>query len=314
MLLINEHDRYYSVKSCVEKSFRKTKSRRKYHLIIINQLLFRGSRMNRQRTVIIFKSESDSTEVYAAELKRHHFNPIFVPTLVFGFKNLEKLHAKLQHPDDYEGLIFTSPRCVEAVVKALDKQELPGAWKMLHNYAVGEVTHNFALTELQQLFTHGKATGNARNLADFIVDNHEGTKDMPFLLPCSNIAQDTLNIKLRENGYRVDACEVYETKCSPDLPELMDKALQAENIEYLAFFSPSGVNCTYEYFKAKGLAMDKYRLVAIGPSTRRALESKGLKVYCTAERPTVEHLIKVLINPQECRENLVRDSQVSLHE
>lgn len=270
--------------------------------------------MNRQRTVIIFKSESDSTDVYAEELQRHFFNPIFVPTLAFGFKNLEKLHAKLQHPDDYEGLIFTSPRCVEAVVKALENTEMPGGWKMLHNYAVGEVTHNMAMNELQQMFTQGKQTGNARALAEFIIDNHDGDKELPFLLPCSNLAQDTLNLKLREVGFRVDACEVYETKCSPELGEKMDHALKSENVEFLCFFSPSGVNCTHDYFKAKDIPMDKYRLVAIGPSTRRALENKGLKVYCTAERPTVEHLIKVLINPQDCRENLVRDSQVQLQE
>lgn len=270
--------------------------------------------MNRQRTVIIFKSESESTDVYAEELQRHFFRPIFVPTLTFGFKNLEKLHAKLQHPDDYAGMIFTSPRCVEAVCKALDKQEIPGGWKMLHNYAVGEVTHNMVLDSLQQLFTQGKQTGNARALSEFIIDTFDGTKEKPFLLPCSNLAQDTLNVNLKEVGFRVDACEVYETKCSPELTEKMETALKADNIEFMAFFSPSGVNCTYEYFKAKEMPMDKYRLVAIGPSTRRALEGKGLKVYCTAERPTVEHLIKVLINPQDCRENLLKDSQHQLEQ
>lgn len=270
--------------------------------------------MSRQRTVIIFKSESESTDVYADELKRHFFHPIFVPTLSFGFKNLEKLHAKLQHPDDYEGIIFTSPRCVEAVCKALDKQEMPGGWKMLRNYAVGEVTHNMVHDHLQQLFTHGKQTGNARALAQFIIDTFDGSKDSPLLLPCSNLAQDTLNLMLREDGFRVDACEVYETKCNPDLTAKMDAALKEDNIEYMAFFSPSGVNCAYEYFKMKDTPVDKYRLVAIGPSTRRALENKGLKVYCTAERPTVEHLIRVLINPDECRENLLRESQYQLEE
>uniref|UniRef100_D3TQC3 Uroporphyrinogen-III synthase n=2 Tax=Glossina TaxID=44049 RepID=D3TQC3_GLOMM len=270
--------------------------------------------MSRQRTVIIFKSESESTDVYAEELHRHYFNPIFVPTLSFGFKNLDKLNAKLQHPDDYSGLIFTSPRCVEAVCKALKNNELPGAWKMLHNYAVGEVTHNLAMSDLQQLFTHGKQTGTARSLAEFIIETFDGGKDLPFLLPCSNLAQDTLNLKLHEAGFRVDACEVYETKCSADLAEHMARALSSENIEYMAFFSPSGVNCTYEYFKANNILLDNYRLVAIGPSTRRALESKNLKVHCTAERPTVEHLIKVLINPEESRERLLKESQVALEE
>lgn len=265
---------------------------------------------NRERTVIIFKSESESTEVYAETLLGHNFQPVFVPTLSFGFKNLVQLRSKLMEPDRYAGIIFTSPRCVEACVEALALQpatELPGGWKLLHNYAVGEVTHNLALTTLQQLFTHGKQTGNARNLGDYIVDTFDGSRNLPLLLPCGNLATDTLLSKLAENGFCVDACEVYETKCSPQLGECMERALKSENIEFLAFFSPSGVNCAMEYFKAHQISADQWKLVAIGPSTRRALEALGLKVFCTAERPTVEHLVKVLLNPQDSRERLLRE-------
>lgn len=262
---------------------------------------------NRERTVIIFKSESESTEVYAETLLGHNFQPLFVPTLSFGYKNLAELRAKLMEPDRYAGIIFTSPRCVEACAEALQHSELPGGWKLLHNYAVGEVTHNLALTTLQQLFTHGKQTGNARNLGDFIVDTFDGSRNLPLLLPCGNLATDTLLSKLAENGFCVDACEVYETKCNPQLGECMERALKAENIEFLAFFSPSGVNCANEYFKAHQIVPDQWKLVAIGPSTRRALEALGLKVFCTAERPTVEHLVKVLLNPQDSRERLLRE-------
>ncbi|KAH8410538.1 hypothetical protein KR222_004727, partial [Zaprionus bogoriensis] len=251
---------------------------------------------NRKRTVIIFKSESESTEVYAETLLGHNFQPVFVPTLSFGFKQLDQLRAKLMEPDRYAGIVFTSPRCVEAVAEALQPGELPGGWKLLHNYAVGEVTHNLALGALQQLFTHGKQAGNARNLGEYIVDTFDGSRQLPLLLPCGNLATDTLLSKLAENGFCVDACEVYETKCSPQLGACMERALQAENIEFLAFFSPSGVNCAIEYFRAHNIAPDQWKLVAIGPSTRRALEALGLKVFCTAERPTVEHLVKVLLN------------------
>ncbi|EDW86214.1 uncharacterized protein Dwil_GK16872 [Drosophila willistoni] len=260
------------------------------------------------RTVIIFKSESESTEIYAETLNAHNFQPIFIPTLSFGFKNLDELQRKLQNPDKYAGIIFTSPRCVEAVSEALQLSELPGGWKLLHNYSVGEVTHNLALSTLQQLFTHGKQTGNARNLGDYIVDTFDGSRNLPMLLPCGNLATDTLLSKLAENGFSVDACEVYETKCNPQLGELLERALvqASDNIEYLAFFSPSGVNCVYEYFNTRQIPLDKWKLVAIGPSTRRAMEAMGMKVFCTAERPTVEHLVKVLLNPQESRERLVR--------
>lgn len=265
--------------------------------------------MNRERSVIIFKSESETNDEYAKELNRHHLNALFVPVITFGFKNLEKFYAKLQNPDDYSGLIFTSPRGIDAVVKSLQKcgSKLSGSWKMLHNYSVGEVTHNMALGELDQLFTHGKKSGNASALADFIIETFDGAKDLPFLLPCSNLAQDTMYVKLTEHGFRVDPIEVYETKPNPNLHQYLEKDLQTPNLQYLAFFSPSGVDTVSNYFKAKNLDLDKYLLVAIGPSTRRALENNGHKVYCTAERPTVEHLLKVLINPEECRERLRKD-------
>lgn len=266
--------------------------------------------MNRERSVLIFKSETESNEEYAKELRQHHLNAVFVPVITFGFKSLENLYAKLQRPDDFAGLIFTSPRGVDAVIKSLqghDTQSLLSSWKMLHNYAVGEVTHNKALSELDQLFTHGKKSGNANNLADFIIETFDGSKSLPFLLPCSNVAQDTMYTRLTEYGFRVDPIEVYETKPNPELGEYLEKALQTPNLQYYAFFSPSGVNAVCDYFETKNLDLDKYLLVAIGPSTRRALEKRGHKVYCTAEKPTVEHLVKVLINPEECRERLKRE-------
>ncbi|XP_014102481.2 uroporphyrinogen-III synthase [Bactrocera oleae] len=253
--------------------------------------------MSGRRTVIIFKSESESSDRYAEELHANGFNPIFVPTLSFGFKNLEELRGKLQAPDNFAGIIFTSPRCVEAVCEALQFSELHGGWKLLHNYAVGEVTHNLALSSLQQLFTHGKQTGNARNLGDFIVDTFDGSRNLPLLLPCGNLRTDLLLSKLVENGFQVDACKVYETVCHPALAENMERALKADNIEYFAFFSPSGVNWVHEYCKAHNVSMDKWKLVAIGPSTRLAIEERGLHVFQTAERPSVEYLIKVLLNP-----------------
>lgn len=266
---------------------------------------------SRQRTVIIFKSGSETDDVYAETLEKHNFQPVFVPTLSFGFKNLPELRQKLQTPDKYAGIIFTSPRCVEAVAESLNLGQLPGGWKLLHNYAVGEVTHNLALSSLDQLFTHGKQTGNARALGDYIVETFDGSRDLPLLIPCGNLATDTLLSKLAENGFALDACEVYNTLCHPELAENVERAIATygDSIEFLAFFSPSGVNCAQEYFRSRNLSMDKWKLVAIGPSTRRAMESQGLKVYCTAERPTVEHLVKVLLNPQDSRERLLKERE-----
>lgn len=261
------------------------------------------------KTVIILKSESESSEEYADMLKKNKFNPIFVPTLGFGFKQLDALREKLLAPEKYSGIILTSPRTIDAVREALGDKELAEEWKSLHNYSVGEVTHHLAMTTLNKLYTKGKETGNSSNLADFIKENFDGNKSLPFLFPCGNLRTDALLSKLLACGYTFDPITCYETICHPDLAENLTKAMSLDNVEYLAFFSPSGVNATHEWFEKNNLNMDKKKLVAIGPSTRRAIESCGLKVYSTAEKPTVECLVKVLINPQACRPKLELDEE-----
>uniref|UniRef100_T1H6K5 Uroporphyrinogen-III synthase n=1 Tax=Megaselia scalaris TaxID=36166 RepID=T1H6K5_MEGSC len=245
-------------------------------------------------TVILLKSETESSDVYGRLLEANNFKAIFVPTLGFGFKKLDELKKKLEHPEKYAGIIFTSPRSVDAVRGALGED--PNA-RMLCNYSVGEVTHNLVMSTLNQLFTKGKETGNANNLSEFIKDGFDGNKSLPFLFPCGNLRTDTLITKLSECGFQLDAFEVYETICHPDLGENLKKALEEENVEFMAFFSPSGVNCTYEYFQKNNLSFNGKKLIAIGPSTRKCIEGKGLEVYSVAEKPTVDYLIKVLINP-----------------
>ena len=261
------------------------------------------------KTVIILKSESESSEEYADMLKQNKFNAIFVPTLGFGFKQMDILRAKLLAPENYTGLILTSPRTVDAVREALGDTPLPEEWKSLHNYSVGEVTHHLAMTTLDHLYTKGKETGNASNLADFIKENFDGNKALPFLFPCGNLRTDALLSKLLACGFVFEPVTSYETICHPDLAENLTKAMASDNVEYLAFFSPSGVNCTHEWFDKNNLSMSKKKLVAIGPSTRRAIESKGLTVYSTAEKPTVEFLVKVLINPEACRPKVEMDEE-----
>lgn len=257
-----------------------------------------------KRTVIVLKSESETSDVYSELLEEKGFNAVFVPTLAFGFKRLNDLRTKLLQPEKYAGIIFTSPRCVEAVRQSLQSNELPDVWKMLYNYSVGEVTHNLAQSSLH-LFTQGKQTGNAKNLADFIVETFNGNKTLPFLLPCGNLRTDTMLSKLTEQDLIVDACEVYETICHPEFNTNFERALNNEkNIEYLAFFSPSGVSCVCDYLKENNIGIGGKKLIAIGPSTRLAMESRNLEVYRTAERPSVDCLIKVLINPDDCRPKL----------
>lgn len=249
------------------------------------------------KRVVILKSESDSTDSYTCLLRENNFDPIFLPTLEFRFKNLDQLAEKLQSPDLFSGIIFTSPRSVEACQQALITagSSLDAKWTEAHNYCVGEVTHNLIHTALD-LNARGKHSGNANNLADFIFENLESVPlSKPFLFPCGNLRQDTLQVKLGEFGYTLDPVEVYETVAHSELEGSLQQALTNERTEYIAFFSPSGVTHTNAILQKLNLNLDNVKLIAIGPSTRRSLTANGFDVHKTAEKPSVEYLVKALL-------------------
>lgn len=253
------------------------------------------------KRVVILKSESDSADTYTCLLRENNFDPLFVPTLEFRYKNLDKLYEKLCAVDTYSGIIFTSPRSVEACEQAIIQYggaatKLNDEWAKLHNYCVGEVTHNLIHTALD-LNARGKHTGNANNLAEFIFENLEGARlDRPFLFPCGNLRQDTLQLKLMDYGYFLDAVEVYETVAHSELEQNIKTALIDEKAEYVAFFSPSGVNYANAILKKLEIDLTNCKLIAIGPSTRKCLEAHELDVYKTAEKPSVEYLVKALLD------------------
>lgn len=248
------------------------------------------------KKVLLLKSETESAESYANLLRENDFESIFIPTLEFRFKQLDILKDKLRNPDGFSGIIFTSPRSVEACEQAIIGGKLDERWTVLHNYCVGEVTHNLVQSSLD-LSPKGKHTGNANNLSDFIFESLDGVRlEQPFLFPCGNLKQDTLQSKLVDYGYTVDPLEVYETVAHSELETNLKDAFQQEGgIQYIAFFSPSGVTAVDALATKLGISLDDYKLIAIGPSTRKSLENLGHSAHKTAEKPSVEYLVKALL-------------------
>ncbi|XP_055639704.1 uroporphyrinogen-III synthase-like [Toxorhynchites rutilus septentrionalis] len=249
------------------------------------------------KKVVILKSDNDNSEVYSSLLQKHNFQPIFVPTLDFSFKNLDTLRDRLLSPYKYSGLIFTSPRSITAVKDALQGQRLKDDWKTLENYCVGESSHDLIQRSLE-LNTKGQHSGTASNLADFMkTDLYNKTFTLPFLFPCGNLKQDVLQNKLSEYGYSLDCVEVYETVPHENLEQnLLDLFEDGSSPEYLLFFSPSGILYCSSIFERHKLNVANCRLVALGPSTKKAIENKGYTVYRTAEKPTPENVVSVLLD------------------
>uniref|UniRef100_A0A2M4AX44 Uroporphyrinogen-III synthase n=1 Tax=Anopheles triannulatus TaxID=58253 RepID=A0A2M4AX44_9DIPT len=256
-----------------------------------------------RNVVVILKSESENTDNYGALLEKHGYEPVFIPTLEFSFQRLDVLRDRLLSPYKYSGLIFTSPRSITAVRDALQGQKLKDDWKTLENYCVGETSRDLIQRTLD-LDTKGQHSGNASNLADFIkTDLYNKTVTLPFLFPCGNLKQDVLQNKLSEYGYSLDSVEVYETVPHRDLESNLLALFRSETeeprgdrrIDSLLFFSPSGINYCAHVFEKHRISLAGKKIIAIGPSTKKAIENKGIQVHRTAEKPSPDYVIGALL-------------------
>lgn len=136
-----------------------------------------------ENCILLLKSQKgdNQNDKYENCLVENGFSVKQCKTLIFNFINLDCLEVKLSCPHQYEGIIFSSPRCVQAVNLAAKKrqQDILKQWQSKDNFGVGEATYKEAIETLQ-LNCRGKETGNAMNLSQFIL---KGRINFLFLKP-----------------------------------------------------------------------------------------------------------------------------------
>ncbi|XP_015911680.1 uroporphyrinogen-III synthase isoform X3 [Parasteatoda tepidariorum] len=216
--------------------------------------------------IAIFKAESETEKIdpYIEILRKKGHKATLIPTLAFSFINSEILQEHLSQPDIFEGIIFTSPRTVEAVNKSISgsSDNLLPKWRSKKNFCVGESTANLARTLLK--FTSlGEESGNAEQLCNFILSSYPDGCCKSFLFPCSNKRRETVPTFLQENGFKIIEVVSYETICNPSLKSHWEKLV----IE---------------------------QIIAIGPSTEKALIEASLTPYKIAVKPTPNAVYEII--------------------
>ncbi|CRK97802.1 CLUMA_CG011181, isoform A [Clunio marinus] len=244
--------------------------------------------------IVIFKSESNGPDKFSKELRKENFEVLSVSCISFEFKNMNSLRTRLNDAENYSGIIFTSPRTVQAVQQAIHEEpNIINKWKNKINYSVGEATGQLANEKLH-LETRGQQSGNARNLAKVIIEEkYEAMK--PFIFPSGNLKQDILESLLNEANINVENVEVYETIEHPELDNSIEK-LKDVNANFLVFFSPSGIKFSLQHLIKHRIDLENFKIIAIGPSTEKALIQMGVQCYRTCKEPTPESLIDALRN------------------
>ncbi|XP_059756744.1 uroporphyrinogen-III synthase isoform X1 [Balaenoptera ricei] len=120
------------------------------------------------------KEDDCGQDPYIRELGLYGLEATLIPVLSFEFLSVPSFSEKLSHPEGYGGLIFTSPRAVEAVELCLEKdsktevwrKSLKEKWNAKSVYVVGKATAS--LVNKIGLHTEGENCGNAEKLAEYI--------------------------------------------------------------------------------------------------------------------------------------------------
>ncbi|XP_024903286.1 uroporphyrinogen-III synthase isoform X2 [Pteropus alecto] len=165
------------------------------------------------------KEEDGGQDPYVREFGLHGLEATLIPVLSFEFLSLPSFSEKLCHPEAFGGLIFTSPRAVEAVELSLGtgnktevwKKSLKEKWNAKPVYVVGNATAS--LVNKIGLDTEGEHCGNAEKLAEYI---------------CSRIPMESITVyqKIPHPGIQVNLNSYYSEQGVP---------------ASITFFSPSGL-------------------------------------------------------------------------
>uniref|UniRef100_A0A8D0H0Q8 Uroporphyrinogen-III synthase n=1 Tax=Sphenodon punctatus TaxID=8508 RepID=A0A8D0H0Q8_SPHPU len=242
--------------------------------------------------------EGDSrSDPYIKELGLYGLEATLIPVLAFEFVSLQTFFEKLSRPERYGGLIFTSPRAVEALKLCLGekskneawKKSLEEKWNTKSTYVVGKATAS-VVAEIG-LAPQGEECGNAEKLAGYIC-SREQLNSSPLLFPCGSLKREVLPTILRGKGVSLESLTVYQTAQHPNLQESLKNYFSQQGIPTsITFFSPSGVKfCLKHIQKLSGELIHQIKFAAIGPTTAEALTNEGIPVSCTSENPTPQDL------------------------
>nr|XP_019597751.1 PREDICTED: uroporphyrinogen-III synthase isoform X1 [Rhinolophus sinicus]XP_019597752.1 PREDICTED: uroporphyrinogen-III synthase isoform X1 [Rhinolophus sinicus] len=255
------------------------------------------------------KEDGSGQDPYIRELGLCGLEATLIPVLSFEFLSLPSFSEKLSHPEDYGGLIFTSPRAVEAVELCLQednktevwKKSLKEKWNAKLVYVVGNATAS--LVNKIGLDTEGESCGNAEKLAEYICSRESPA--LPLLFPCGTLKGEILPKMLKDKGIPMESLIVYQKIPHPGIQVNLNSYYSQQGVPAsITFFSPSGLTYSLKHIQElSGDSIHQIKFVAIGPTTARALAAQGLPVSCTATSPTPHALaagIRMALQPHNC--------------
>lgn len=253
------------------------------------------------RKIILLKNKTTPTDLYETYFSSNAFQPVFIPLIKHTHipsETLELLQDN-EYLTDLRYIIITSQRTVECLNESIiPKLSMEHRELLLSKviYTVGPATQRFLKNCGFKDVRGGEETGNGSLLADYIAEqllvqpNREPSTYGHLLFLVGEIRRDIIPKKLAAVGLNVKEVVTYKTE------DLEDNLTRFRSVcdagSWVVIFSPQGTKDILEYLKVTNTT----RVVSIGPTTQKYLESNGLKPDLVSSKPEPVSLLKEIKN------------------
>ncbi len=241
-------------------------------------------------TVLVIREYDKFSEMLA----QANFEVVNLPAIqTTPIENLDELDEKLGKLSDYDGLFFTSPKAAEVFLQRFREKNFAFGGKV---YILGNRTKTF-FENLEKTDFDIAFRENA-NTAEELINSFESREfaGKKFLFLRGDKSLRTIS-KLLKDIAAIDEIVVYRTienSADERLVEEVKEKLRLEKINWICFFSPSGIESFINVFGEISLAAVK--IAAIGETTAGRAAEKKLKVDFISAKANAEDFARGVIN------------------
>lgn len=219
-----------------------------------------------------------------------------LPTIkITGPENWEKVDQALMIIDRFDWIVFSSPNGARYFIERSKRKNID-----LNNVKIAVVGKKTA-TEVEKCdlkVTLVPEKFSAKDLLSTFDTINIQNKEI--LLPSSDLSRDELMKGLKDQGASVTRLITYRTLRQNEFgKEKIIINLFKDPVDCVTFFSPSAFHSFIDQLDAGSitkLSKSTIAIAAIGPTTAKAIENKGLKVSILPAESQEDSLIGALID------------------
>lgn len=266
-------------------------------------------------SIVLFKAESDKDDKdeFVELLKNNQLKVYSVSPIKFELKNLDCLSERLNDNfrSTYSSFIVTSPRVIQILKHLIDEQKITTeCLKSIPFITVGPQTYKKLINEFEITPLINNTLENINNVKElanylnelsdeFLSKLIDSTK--PMLYPTSDQSKDELSGYLNDK-FKTEKLICYQTLPNGNLDHELNSIFKQhlkqsnhtiENEFLFVFFSPSGVKSVKQQVNC--LKVEQMKSIAIGPTTKSAIEENKLNLIATSAKPTPDCLLETIL-------------------